>query len=155
LEYLPRLCSRANSETTPHTSRPFSDPAVSLSATSDLNVARTSRANVLVVGPQQLVKNVVKLMAPATRRDGPVQSQGGQLRLPSSSLQRSTVVVQDIDALTAAEQRQLLEWIDVSNTFTQVISTASIPLLPRVEACTFNETLYYRLNTIYIDLFDE
>jgi len=57
--------------------------------------------------------------------------------------------------LTMAEQRQLLEWLDAPATRMQVISTASMPMLPRVEARTFDETLYYRLNTIYIDLFDE
>jgi transcriptional regulator of acetoin/glycerol metabolism len=127
---------------------------VSLSAASDLNVARTTRANVLVVGPEPLVKNVLKLVAPATRHDGIVQSREGRLCLPSP-LRPSTVVVHDVDALTTAEQRQLLEWLDAPITRTQVISTASRPLLPRVEAQTFNETLYYRLNTIYIDLFEE
>ena len=156
MEYLPRLSSRVHPETKPYTSQPYSESdAVSLSAASDLNVARSSRANVLVVGPELLVKNVLKLVAPAPRRDGVVQSRGGRLRLPPSPLVPSTVVVKDVDALTAAEQRQLLEWLDASNTRSQVISTASMPLLTRVEASTFNETLYYRLNTIYIDLFEE
>jgi len=155
LEYLPRLCSGVNSETKPSTSRPYSESdSVSLSAASDLNVARATRANVLVVGPEPLVKNVLKLVAPAPRRDGLVQSREGRLHLPSP-LCPPTVVVQDVDALTMAEQRQLLEWLDVPTTRTQVISTASMPLLPRIEALTFNETLYYRLNTIYIDLFEE
>ena len=155
MEYLPRLRSGVNPETKPSTSRPYSESdSVSLSAASDLNVARTTRANVLVVGPEPLVKNVLKLVAPATRHEGIVQSREGRLRLPSP-LRPSTVVVQDVDALTTAEQRQLLEWLDAPNTRTQVISTASTPLLPRIDARTFNETLYYRLNTIYIDLFEE
>ena len=154
MEYLPRLSSRVTPETTPY-SRPFSESdSVSLSAASDLNVARATRANVLVVGPEPLVKNVLKLVAPGTRRDGPVQSREGRLRLPSP-WRPSTVVVEDVDALTMAEQRELLEWLDAPTTGTQVISTASMPLLSRVEAQTFNETLYYRLNTIYIDLFEE
>jgi hypothetical protein len=155
LEYLPRLCSGVNPETKPYTSQPYSESdSVSLSAASDLNVARATRANVLVVGPEPLVKNVLKLVAPAARHDGLVQSGGGRLHLPSP-LGQSTVVVQDVDALTIAEQRQLLEWLDAPTTRTQVISTASMPMLPRIEDRTFNETLYYRLNTIYIDLFEE
>jgi transcriptional regulator of acetoin/glycerol metabolism len=65
------------------------------------------------------------------------------------------MVIQDVDMLTTGEQRRLLEWLDGANIRTQVISTASTPLLARVEARTFNETLYYRLNTTYIDLFED
>ena len=155
MDYLPRLCSGVNPDTKPYSSRPYSESdSVSLSAASDLNVARATRANVLVVGPESLVRPVLKLVAPATRRDGLVEPRDGQLHLPSP-LRPSTVVVEGVDALTMAEQRQLLEWLDAPTTRTQVISTASMPLLPRIEARTFDETLYYRLNTIYIDLCEE
>jgi transcriptional regulator of acetoin/glycerol metabolism len=43
------------------------------------------------------------------------------------------------------------EWLASSNR-PQVVSTASAPLLPLVEAGVFNDALYYRLNTVYIDL---
>lgn len=155
MQYPSRLSSGPNPDTAPHASRPFSEPdAVSLEAASDLNIARYTRANLLVVGPQQLVRNVLKLVAPAGKRDTVVQAGEGRLQLPASS-RPSTLVIQDVEMLTALEQRRLLEWLDGANTRTQVISTASTPLLARVEAHTFNETLYYRLNTTYIDLFDE
>jgi DNA-binding NtrC family response regulator len=127
---------------------------VSLSAASDLNIARVTRANLLVVGPEPLVRNLLSLVASGTRRDAMVHAKSGRLELPSSGARPSTVVVHDVDALTTSEQRRLLEWLDAATTHTQVISTASMPLLARVEARTFNETLYYRLNTIYIDLFE-
>jgi hypothetical protein len=155
VQYPSRLGSGANAGTAPNASRPFSETdAVSLAAASDLNIARSARANLLVVGPEPLVKNVLKLVAPAGKREPVVQAGEGRLQLPASS-RPSTLVIQDVDMLTTGEQRRLLEWLDGANTRTQVISTASTPLLSRVEAHTFNETLYYRLNTIYIDLFDE
>ena len=155
MQYPSRLDSGSNPDTAPHASRPFSEPdAVSLAAASDLNVARSTRANLLVLGPEQLVKNVLKLVAPTLKRDIVVQAGEGGLQLPAS-LRPSTLVIQDVDMLTTGEQRRLLEWLDGGSTRTQVISTASTPLLARVEANTFNETLYYRLNTIYIDLFEE
>jgi len=155
VQYPSRLGSGANPDTAPNASRPFSEAdAVSIAAASDLNIARSTRANLLVVGPEQLVKTVLKLVAPAGKRDAVVQAGEGRLQLPASS-RPSTLVIQDVDMLTTGEQRRLLEWLDGANTRTQVISTASTPLLSRVEAHTFNETLYYRLNTIYIDLFEE
>jgi DNA-binding NtrC family response regulator len=33
-----------------------------------------------------------------------------------------------------------------------VVSTTSAPLLPRVEAGEFNATLFYRLNTVCVDV---
>ena len=155
MEYPSRLSSGVNPDTAPQASRPFSEPdAVSLAAASDLHIARSTRANLLVVGPEQLVQNVLKLVAPGAKRDTVVQAGDGRLQLPTGS-RPSTMVIHDVDMLTTSEQRRLLEWLDSANTRTQVISTASMPLLARIEAHTFNETLYYRLNTIYIDLFDE
>ena len=154
LEYQSRLSSGVNPETAPHTSRPFSETDVSLSAASDLNIARITRANLLVVGPEPLVRNLLSLVSSGTRRDAMVRGTTGRLELPASGARPSTIVVHDVDTLSTSEQRRLLEWLDAATTHIQVISTASMPLLSRVEARTFNETLYYRLNTIYIDLFE-
>jgi transcriptional regulator of acetoin/glycerol metabolism len=46
----------------------------------------------------------------------------------------------------------LFEWLDSTSSGTQVVSTASAPLLPLVEAGAFDDALYYRLNTVYVDL---
>jgi sigma-54-interacting transcriptional regulator len=153
VEYPSRLCSGVNPDTAPHSSRPFSETdAVPLSAASDLKVARITRTNLLLVGPERLVSSALNLVASGARREAAIQCQGGQLQLPSSPSQPSTIVVRDVDALTSVEQRRLLEWLDAANSRTQVISAASVPLLPLVEASRFDENLYYRLNTIYIDL---
>jgi hypothetical protein len=156
VQYQSRLGSGANPDTAaPHASRPFSEAdEVSRAAASDLKIARCTRANLLVVGPQLLVKNVLNLMAPGGNRDAVMQGGEGRLQLPASP-RPLTMVIQDVDMLTTGEQCRLLEWLDGANIRTQVISTASTPLLARVEARTFNETLYYRLNTTYIDLFED
>jgi hypothetical protein len=153
VEYQARLCS-SNSNTAPYSSRPFSsaDSMAPLSAAKDLKMAQTTRTNVLVVGPNPLVKNVLSLVSPDARRDTAVQCQDGRLQLPQVSSRPRVLVVHDVDALTLADQRKLLDWLEAASTRTQVLSTASVPLLPLVEAQAFNDTLYYRLNTIYIDL---
>ena len=117
-----------------------------------MKIAYVSRTNVLIVGPEPHVNNALSLTAPDLTRDAVIQSRGGRLQLPAPSTGPATVVVRDVDSLTPVEQRRLLEWLDAGSTRTQVISTASVPLLPLVEARGFNDTLYYRLNTIYIDL---
>lgn len=153
VEYQARLCS-SNSNTAPYSSRPLSgtDSVAPLSAAKDLKMAQATHTNVLVVGPNPIVKNVLSMVAPDARRDTAVQCQGGRLQLPQVSSRPAVLVVHDVDALTAAEQRTLLDWLEAASIRTQVVSTASVPLLPLVEAQVFNDTLYYRLNTIYIDL---
>jgi hypothetical protein len=153
VEYQARLCS-SNSNTAPYSSRPFSgaDSVAPPSAAKDLKMAQATHTNVLVVGPNPVVKNVLNLVAPDARWDTAVQCQGGRLQLPLVSSRPTLLVVYDVDALTAAEQRTLLDWLEAASTRTQVVSTASVPLLPLVQAHAFNDTLYYRLNTIYIDL---
>jgi transcriptional regulator of acetoin/glycerol metabolism len=54
--------------------------------------------------------------------------------------------------LTLEEQRRLLEWLQETAGRTRVVSTTSAPLLPLVEDGVFLDTLYYRLNTVYVEL---
>jgi transcriptional regulator of acetoin/glycerol metabolism len=54
--------------------------------------------------------------------------------------------------LRLQEQIRLLEWLALAAGRTQVISTSVAPLFPRVQAGSFIDTLYYRLNTVYVDV---
>ena len=55
-------------------------------------------------------------------------------------------LVRDPQDLTDGQQEQLLAWMERHPSI-QVISVASRPLYPMVEAGSFHATLYYRLNT--------
>ena len=118
----------------------------------DLNVARITRANLLLVGTGPHVVKLVSLLVPDANPSVMIRRQDGQLLLPPVAARPSTVVVRDVDALTVDEQRMLLAWLDAVESRTQVVSTASAPVLPLVEAGAFNDALYYRLNTVYINL---
>lgn len=122
---------------------------------SDLNLARTTTTNVLVVGSERAVVNFVRFLLPDLNMVDTIQRLDGRLLLPAASSRASTLVVHHVDVLTRDEQGRLLGWLAESTTRRmRVVSTASAPLLPLVEAGVFNEALYYRLNTIYIDLFE-
>lgn len=66
----------------------------------------------------------------------------------------ATIVLHDIGELAGHEQTRLLDWLTRSLCRTQVVSTTSAPLFPRVEAGAFDDALYYRLNVIYLDALD-
>ena len=61
-------------------------------------------------------------------------------------------MLHDVGALTTDDQLRLLDWLERAEGRTQVVSTSSAPLLPRVHAGSFIDTLYYRLNTVCVDV---
>jgi sigma-54-interacting transcriptional regulator len=153
LENPDRFSSSINRSTAPQPPKPphGGDLGVLASVHSDLNVARITRANVLVVGGERLVVSLVSAVIPDANSGVVISCQDGRMLLPPASSRVGTVVVRDVDALTTEQQQMLFEWLESARQSTQVVSTSSVPLLPMVETGTFNDALYYRLNTIYID----
>jgi hypothetical protein len=118
----------------------------------DLNYARFSGANVLLVGAETQVVDFVSLLVPDLNEEKTIRPNRTPLQLPPTSSHIGQVVVWDVGALTLQGQQELLEWLDQVKGRTQVISIATAPLFVRVETGAFDSTLYYRLNTIFIDL---
>jgi transcriptional regulator of aromatic amino acid metabolism len=76
---------------------------------------------------------------------------GRRLVLPPTGTS-GTMVLQDVGGLTPEDQLRLFDWLERNVGKTQVISTSSTPLLPRVQAGTFMDMLYYRLNVVCADV---
>ena len=62
------------------------------------------------------------------------------------------MVLYGVDTLTTDEQASLNQWLAARTGRTRVISTSSVSLLPLVQSGAFSDDLYYRLNTIWVDL---
>jgi len=62
-----------------------------------------------------------------------------------------TLVVQDVDELTAVQQADLLAHLDEAGADVQLVSLSGGPLFPAVVNGTFLEDLYYRLNVVVFD----
>lgn len=117
--------------------------------------SRLPRVNLLLVGPDAAVEHVLDTVAASgeTSREHDTWRPGKPFVLPDATT-ATTLILRDVDTLVREDQRRLLEWMEQAAGRAQVISTASAPLLPVVEAGAFMQTLYYRLNTIYLDLSD-
>jgi len=64
-----------------------------------------------------------------------------------------TVVLTDVHLTTPIEQRALVSWIDDPQCIdTQAIVLTPVSLFTLVEAGAFDAHLFYRLNTIHLDL---
>jgi hypothetical protein len=118
----------------------------------DLDVCFATRLNLLLTGPDGVTDAFVKALCPPLQ-DPVVTLRGGEpFALPSAFV--GTLFLVDVGALTLDEQRRLYEWLEERSGGTQVISMSAISLMPMVAAGRFLEELYYRLNTIYVEITD-
>ena len=117
----------------------------------DLLLMGMPRVNLLLIAPDGVVRYVLESLLLDLREPITRWSSGQVLNLPSPD-RSGTLVLRDIHALTPADQLLLLDWLEQAEGRTQVVSTSATPLLPRVHCGEFIDTLYYRLNTICVDV---
>ena len=108
------------------------------------------RANLLVTGPDEALARFVDAVLPNVRQ--PVVRWAGHGPLPPSVEECGTVIVENVGTLAPDDQRRLFDWLTVTHGKTQIVSTTADGLLSLVKTGIFLEELYYRLNTVYIDL---
>jgi len=116
----------------------------------DWQLARTARVNLLLIHQESSAAGVLDQLLPDLNEPIARWRPGQRLVLPSIHL-AGTIVLQDVGALCADEQRQLLDWLEESGGRTQVVSTTAESLLARVNEGSFLDTLYYRLNTVCVE----
>jgi hypothetical protein len=116
-----------------------------------LHLMGTPRVNLLLIGIDGGVWNVLETLLPDLHQPIATWSAGQRLVLPPVT-RTGTMILHDVGALTLDDQRRLLEWSERAAGLVQIISTTSSPLLPRVHAGAFFEILYYRLNTVSVDV---
>jgi len=116
----------------------------------DCRLARSAGVNLLIVVPERANGFADLLMAELAT---PVVAwrPGERLMLPQPA-QTGTLLLHNVGALSLLDQRYLVEWLERAAGRTQVVSTTPTALLPLVQAGTFLARLYYRLNTVCVDL---
>jgi hypothetical protein len=122
------------------------EPLYNISGPIEWRFLLSSRANVLLEGTDQAIDRVVTVLSPHFRY--PIQKcpRWAPEAMPSAG----TLILRDVQALNADEQRVFLRWLEDAGAAVRVISVVSAPLFPLVVAGRFLESLYYRLNVLYI-----
>ena len=126
--------------------------AAPLSQSIDYDIVRMTQTNVLFLGGDRYsAPKVLDEIRPYL--DEPVMHwrAGERLRLPVVPRQ-GTLVLDGLDGMTLDDQCRLLEWLDGVERSTRVVSTAAESLRGKIDAGAFFEELYYRLNTVCIDV---
>jgi transcriptional regulator of aromatic amino acid metabolism len=111
----------------------------------------TTQLNALVVGPDDAVRALVSGLRERVAAPVIEVHPAAAVTLPEAAAV-GTLICYDVANLGLDQQRRLIEWLDQAAGRTRIISTASIPILPLVEQRQFDDALYYRLNTIYVEL---
>jgi hypothetical protein len=117
----------------------------------DLLLMGLPRVNVLLIGMDRVIWSLLEALRPDLREPVVSWYPGRRFALPATGAS-GTMVLQDVGGLTPEDQMRLFDWLERNGGKTQVISTSSTPLLPRVQAGTFIDMLYYRLNTVCVDI---
>jgi hypothetical protein len=108
------------------------------------------RVNLLLVGADGVTHHLLELLLPELHDPITTWCPGQHLVLPPPEY-AGTMIFYQVGALARDEQWRLLEHLGRATGQLQIVSTSSAPLLPRVHAGTFDDTLYYKLNHIYLD----
>jgi hypothetical protein len=127
------------------------DDRLARAAHEDLRLMGLPRVNVLLRGRATAVRTVLDSLSGNLHEPIASWSPGKRLQLPPVE-HTGTMILHDVGSLGIEDQIHLLEWLGRAVGRTQVVSTTSSPLLPRVRAGAFIDTLYYRLNTVYVDV---
>jgi len=117
----------------------------------DCRLARAAGVNLLIVIPEGTNATLTDLVVADLVQPIVTWRAGERLVLPQAS-QTATLILRDVGALSLPDQRRLLAWLERAAGQTQVVSTTATSLLPLVQAGGFLARLYYRLNTVCVDV---
>jgi hypothetical protein len=113
-------------------------------------VLQTQRLNTLLTGPHDLMEAALKMLWP--RLEPPLYewTSVAEVSAPGGAM---TVLIRDVDTLSAGQQQIVLAWLDGRDPrhHIQVVSTAPVDPYSLVERGVFLRRLYYRLNVLRLD----
>ena len=106
-------------------------------------------SNVLVCGEPPVIDAFLDALKRETSRPLRRCRSSRELMLWKSD---GTLVLEDPSSFDDNDQRALLAWLEQDGLGVQLITTTYRPMFELVQSGRFLDTLYYRLNTIHIDL---
>lgn len=117
----------------------------------DWLLLREAHLNVVIEGEESRVAETIVALTPHLLTKVQSWVPGSMLALPEGT--QGTLILPNVERLTANDQARLLEWLRSSQPRrVQVVSTTSANLYRLVCDAVFNRDLYYYLNTLRIDL---
>ena len=123
----------------------------SSSCQADWTILRTSPVNGLIVGPVHLTAAALACID-SSLREPVVYWDPSQTADTPELTHAGTLVIRDVHRLDARQQERLLRWLWVDRRAAQVLALAPRPLFAEVVDGRFSSDLYYRLNTVLVEV---
>ena len=120
------------------------------SCQADWTILRRASINGLIVGPLDLTAAAVAGIA-GNLRQPVVHWDSSQTSAPPE-LTGGTLVIRDVDRLDPGQQDRLLRWMRRRCPAVQVLVVARTPLFAEVVHGRFSAELYYRMNTVIVEV---
>ena len=115
------------------------------------HVLRRAHPSVLLAGDDVAVNAALDAIRSSLRQPVMTWRDGDPLVLPPLP-SSGTLILRGVDALSQEDQQCLLSWLQEALGTMQVVSTTRGPLFRLVERSVFLDTLYYRLNVVYLEM---
>jgi len=115
----------------------------------DLLLTGMPPVNLLLTGRHAAIQIVLEMLLRDSDQTVSTWYPGERLVLPRNP-RAGILILHEVGQMSPVEQVQVLEWLERGVERTQIVSTSSTPLMPRVESGAFNDILYYRLNTVSV-----
>jgi hypothetical protein len=116
----------------------------------DLNLIETEHPNLLICGPHDSVDSALAVLQPTFRE--PVSRWGHYLQEPLPQQLAGTLIVESATSLDDEQQKSLIDWLNDDGRQVQVIATTPENLFPFAAQGVFRDRLFYRLNTLHLDV---
>lgn len=116
----------------------------------ELQVIMTDHPNLLMCGPEVSVQSALAFLRPSFRQPVAKWAHDAQQNPPPQ--QNGTLIIEDATTLDDEQQKSLLQWLDQRAGRVQVIATTLENLFPLARHGLFLNRLFYRLNTLHLDL---
>jgi hypothetical protein len=113
-----------------------------------LAILQNGHPNLLLIGSAIQSERVFDQIRPMLRTPVVRWSPVERPEIPGTAFR--TLIVRQVECLTASQQISLSAWLRRS-TDLQIVSWARMPVFPLVKAGTFLEELYYRLNPVLLE----
>jgi hypothetical protein len=115
----------------------------------DAHTLAATHANGVLIGDPFVLRGLLGTVWPLLKKSV-VWIDSARLSLPIESC--GTLILEEAHRLSEPDQAHLLAWLNDGGRMVQVLTTSSRPLFPLVEAASFLEPLYYRLNRVLISV---
>jgi len=106
--------------------------------------------NILLEGREEATDAALLLLRPYLHGIVHWKQRTAPLEPPARNVR--TLILENVASLQATEQTNLLTWLSAADQRIQIVSTTTQPLFPFVAQGTFDEGLYYRLNTVLLHI---